>query len=806
MKNIPYLLLFIFLVNFNLCQADELIAEGQLVAEGIARFYPEGSNPDSFPKTMAFTKDPTKQADLPDSWSVIPKIIKEGTGLKYIFDKEEGTSTYGTGMIAGDLLRRNRTIFTWNIDSYIYTEKYMNLYQSHPWVLAVRKDGTSYGILANTSSLCRIDLFGKIEISTENADFYCLVIEGDSPLEVIQKLSSMIGTISMPPLWMLGFHQSRWGYTSEEMVRIIAWKFRDIHFPCDAIWVDINYMDEFKNFTFYQPHFPDPKGLTDYLRSEDYKSFWMINPSILQDFTYEPFISGNKLGIWVLDSTKLKPYIGRAWAGGCVFPDFTMPIARAWWHDQLHGFISDNKLDGICLDMNEPSVFDGVNTTMHKNSYHQGGGKLPPGDHAQYHNIYGMLSAKATYNAMLKAEPNKRPAVFARSNFIGGQRYANSWTGDIYSTWENLRWSVNMISNLSMSGTPISGADIGGYSGYTSPKIYRRWIGIGAFYPFCRVHSANTANPQEPWYFGEVTLEISRTAIERRYKILPYIYTLAYETYRNGTPILWPALFADPTDPRLRDEEQIFLLGSDLLIDSHLYEDDMYEKNEPVGIWNRFYLVDKDRENNNSLPVVKIRGGAIIPGSNLVESTNRNFLDTLYLYIRLDESGYAEGRHYEDAGDGWEFLSGDYLYSTYQAELGKNVVHVSIKNEEGNRQRPDRITIANVIQDEEVFTGIGKIGEGIDVSVPFTNVESSNADKKPKYFARKEMIRVYFGNEITARISLFDLLGIEVFSENWIRKGSNVYTKSLSGYGMNSGCYILKVESQGRTWFFKVLI
>jgi alpha-glucosidase len=787
--------------------SENIIIKGEIIAEGIARFYPDGTNPDDFPISMAFVEEPRKAGDLPSNWEVFPTGLRYDDVLKYSFDVEDGTSLYGTGLIAGDLKRRDRTIFTWNVDAYIYTDKYMSLYQSHPWVLAVRSDGTAFGVLANTTYECRLDLFSNISLSSKENDFFCLVIEGGSPQEVMTRLASLIGTIPMPPVWMLGFHQSRWGYSPENQAKSVADKFRELNFPCDVIWIDINYMKYYQSFTFDDQRYPDPMGFTNYLRNRNFHSIWVFNPSIYVYSEYPPYKDGKSRDIWVLDSLGILPYEAKAWAGNSRFPDFTNPEARLWWGGFFDDFINDNGLDGLGLDMNEPSVFNGEKTVMHKNSIHQGGGLFKGGTHKQYHNIYGLLSAKAAYDGMLKATPSKRPVLFARSNFIGGQRYSYTWTGDNVSSWEHLRWASNMCINMGLSGSPIIGADIGGYSGHTSPEVYQRWMGIGAFYPFCRAHTSNQSPNEEPWVFDESTLNITRTAIQRRYRLIPYLYTLYYEAYTTGMPIMQPAFFADPTDPLLRDEEQVFLLGSDLMIVSDLYEFDKIEINEPLGIWNEFYLIDQELEDVKALPKMKIRGGAIIPAGRLVQSTMEPYLDTLTLYVCLDSKFRASGMLYEDEGEGWGFLEGDYLYTKYQANLDDFKVIVSINSESGDRLRPERHTIAYLITEDTVYIGEGNEQDSIFIEVPFTKVPILDdfGQDEPDVYYNKSLIRIDIKQTRNTRVSLYNLLGLLVFDKNFIND-SETLSIPLDPYNLRSGFYLLKIVSNGKVWFKKVVL
>jgi alpha-glucosidase len=383
-----------------------------------------------------------------------------------------------------------------------------------------------------------------------------------------------------------------------------------------------------------------------------------------------------------------------AWPGMCVFPDFTRPETRDWWAELYQDFMAQG-IDGVWNDMNEPDIFDGPDQTMPLDNIHRGGGGLQQGSHAQYHNVYGMLMARATHEGIMKFCPDKRPFVLTRSNFLGGHRYAAAWTGDNEASWKHLRMSIPMSLNLSLSGQPFNGADIGGFFGETSPELFAHWIAVGAFYPFARAHAYIEAKNKEPWAFGKKVEVVSRIALQRRYRLLPYIYTLFREAAVNGMPVMRPVFFADPKDADLRAEEQAFLLGGDLLVVTKWAK----HPKLPRGIWRSISLVGEDRANDKYQPNLLMRGGSIIPLGRIIQNTTEVSLNPLTLLVCLDEHGKARGVLYEDAGDGYGYQQGQYLLTTYCAEKQGNKVIIKIADEEGTMKRPHRA--ANV----EVITG-----------------------------------------------------------------------------------------------------
>lgn len=663
---------------------------------------------------------------VPVDWLTRPVLSFDGDNYRAAIPIDDGTTLYGTGEIAGPLERSGFVTDTWGEQPYRedppeglnpqeYDDATPRLFQAHPWVLGVRADGSSFGALADTTYRTEIDLRNGIEFTAE-APFPVIIIEGDSPQAVLTKLGELTGTVELPPLWALGYQQARWSYFPDTRVKEIADEFRARAIPCDVIWIDIDYMDEFRVFTFHPERFPDPPGLNDYLHSIGFKSVWILDPGVQQKegfFVYDEGLEGDHF----LRRPDGKLFTARSWPpGNSVWPDYTNPDTRAWWQTYIPDFL-DNGVDGIWIDFNEPSIVFPLGTPTPEDLLHVGGADLPPGTHARYHNGYGMLMSQATHEGMKLARPDKRPFLLSRSNYIGGQRYAAMWTGDNSASWDHLYWSVTMTLNMGLSGQPFAGPDIGGFFKTPTPELYAHWIGVGAFFPFSRTHTIQLSPPQEPWSFGPEVEAISKAAIERRYRMLPYIYTLFRESSLNGLPVWRPVFFADPADATLRTEDHAFLLGADVLVVPVLTESDPHEFNLPSGIWREFRLVGEDPSATPSLPVLKLRGGAILPVGRIVQNTTEALLEPLTLIVSLDASGRAEGILYEDDGEGYAYVDGDYLLTTYVAEQTGDTVVVSVAREEGDRQRPVRTVNVTVVTNDGAFDGSGSETTGITVDL-----------------------------------------------------------------------------------------
>ena len=681
------------------------------IGAGAMLFVPRGYKWETAP-SLAFATPPKEQGAVPVGWKLVPQFFLENGKAGASLAVPPGSSLYGTGEQTGPLLRNGKAILLWNTDSWGYGDLKANrLYQSHPWVLGVRPDGTAFGVIFDSTWKATLSTGSdKIVFRSEGALFRVAVIDRESPQAVLHGLAELTGKMPLPPKWALGFHQCRYSYYPDAKVREIADEFRKRQLPCDVIWLDIHYMDGFRIFTFDPARFPDPKSTNDYLHKNGFHSVWMIDPGVKKDPGYLVFDEGGKKNLWV-QAKDGQPFVGKVWPGACVFPDFTMPATRKWWGGLYRGFLAKG-IDGVWNDMNEPAVFE--TSTMPEDNKHRGGGNLPPGPHLMYHNVYGLLMASASREGILSARPEKRPFVLTRSNHLGGQRCAATWTGDNKAAMGYLETAVPMSLNLGLSGQPLSGPDLGGYDGAITPELYGRWMAMGPFFPFSRAHTSNGNPPREPWVFGPEIEGVARTALERRYRLLPYLYTLAFTASTQGDPIMQPVFFADPKDPDLRAEDRAFLFGPNLLIVPQWAENPRL----PKGIWRAISLVDEKREQDGYQPVVKIRGGAIVPLGRVVQNTNEDSLDPLTLLVCLDASGQASGELYEDAGEGFDYAKGQYSLTRYHASRDGNTVAVKIQNRSGDRKVTDRRIHVRLITEGGVLEGNGPESKGVRIADP----------------------------------------------------------------------------------------
>tara|TARA_A200000113_G_scaffold187575_1_gene175041 strand:- start:828 stop:2972 length:2145 start_codon:yes stop_codon:yes gene_type:complete len=674
-------------------------------------YYPSGYDKSSHTPSFAILNEPSPVEKVLDSSSL--KVSFSEFSDRQIAQVSFGSNVdlYGTGEVMGDLIRNGKTVKLWNTDNYGYgKDNGQRLYQSHPWVLGVGENGKSFGVIADNTWKMEISLGERITFSSEGPAFRVIVIEKDSPQEVMKELGELTGTIELPPLWSLGFHQCRYSYYPDERVKSLADTMRLKNIPCDVIWMDIDYMQNFKIFTFDSIHFPNPKETNDYLHKNDFKSVWMIDPGIKAEKGFFVYDSGEKINAWV-QTRNDSVFLGKVWPGDCVFPDFTQSKVSKWWGGLYENFMVKG-VDGVWNDMNEPAVFETVDWTMPDSNKHVGDENIKNDIHLRYHNVYGMMMVESSRNGIIKSNPDKRPFVLTRSNFLGGHRYAATWTGDNNSSMKHLKQSIPMSLNLSLSGQPFNGPDIGGFAGNATPELYAHWIAVGAFYPFSRAHSTKGSINQEPWSFGEEVETVSREALQRRYRLLPYLYTLFWESANTGMPVMRPVFFNNPAEKSLRTEQENFLLGSDLLIVPKWSENGQI----PAGNWRNISINGEKSQNHKYHPDVLIRPGAIVPLCNPIVSTNSFSLDTITLIVSLDSNLSAKGILYSDLGEGYGYQDGEFSLVEFYAQTQNGITTLNTKIIDGNSFPNDTKINIKLIMDVEVRNSFGLIEESIIIN------------------------------------------------------------------------------------------
>lgn len=647
---------------------------------------------------------------------VQPVFLEHRDGrVGFALEVEPGTSLYGLGEAPGPLERTGTRTVLWNTDAYGYRGDAESLYQSHPWLLAVRADGSAFGLLADTTWRTEVDLSDGIQVLSEGPAFPVLVFEGERPQDVLHMLATWTGRMRLPPRWALGFHQCRYSYTPAGRVLEVAQTFRAKKIPADVIWMDIDYMHDFRIFSFHPERFADPAKLNADLAALDFHNVWMINPGIAADRAkfppggyalYDAVIEGGH----AVRRSDGRVYVGQVWPGDTVFPDFTDPRTRAWWSELYRGFAAQG-VTGVWNDMNEPALFSTVSRTMPVDNVHRGDpARGGPGLHARFHNVYGMLMAEATWAGMRDARPQSRPFVLSRAGYVGIQRYAATWTGDNTADWWDLDASIPMVLNLGLSGQPFSGPDIGGFIGDGSAELYGRWIALGAFLPFSRGHTAKGTRDKEPWAFGPEIEAVARTALERRYRLMPYLYTVFREATVSGLPVARPVFFADPADPKLRSEDDAFLLGEDVLVVPTLTSTPTGGPALPKGRWRSMWPTDGWQAD------LRVRPGAVVATGPTMQHAGSPA--KLVLHVNLDREGRAEGVVYDDAGDGYGYRAGDFSLTRFEAQRDEGGLTVRATRLEGTREVPWERVEVRWLTDGGARAARGQPGAEIRVGGP----------------------------------------------------------------------------------------
>ncbi|HTJ00097.1 MAG TPA: TIM-barrel domain-containing protein, partial [Dongiaceae bacterium] len=688
------------------------ITNASMIGLGMAQFVPEGFDVQATP-SLSLVSEPVTTGMLSSNWTLIPQFTLVNSNACASLDVPESTSLYGGGEVAGPLLRNGQTIEIWNTDTAGWsTDNLRRMYQAHPWVLGVRPDGTAFGVLFDSTYKASLHTGNRrIVFETLGPIFRTFIIDRASPQAVLEGLAELTGTIPLPPEWALGYHQCRFSYYPASQVQSIASGFRTRQIPCDALWMDIGYMKYNRDFTIDSSGFPSMPALTGWLHTNGFHAVTILDPAIAVDPNYFVYQSGTANALWV-QTAGGQPYQADSTPGNSVWPDFTLPTARTWWANLCQNFMT-NGMDGLWIDMDEPSANNALTAlnTMPYDNWHRGGNGLPAGSHLQYHNAYGLLESLATYQGELAAHPDRRPFVLTRANFIGGQRYAATWTGDNVSSTDDMLVSVPMSLTLGLSGQPFSGPDLGGFIADATPDLWGNWVGFGAFLPFCRGHSTIGTNQKEPWAFGATVENAARIALQRRYRLLPYLYTLFHNCSQTGIPVMQPVFFADPADLSLRAEQQAFLLGADLLVIPSWAKKPAL----PKGIWQPLSLVTGDQGTYQAR--LQIRGGAILPVGAVIQNTTQDSFAPLMLIVCLDTNGYATGTLYRDAGDGWGYQSGDYCLQTFTAQKSGDSVTVQLASQQGSHPVTTAPVHVEIVTSNAVYSASGNIGSGITVAV-----------------------------------------------------------------------------------------
>ncbi|WP_321827987.1 glycoside hydrolase family 31 protein [Maribacter dokdonensis] len=596
-----------------------------------------------------------------------------GNTVKLSKITQSGESFYGMGDKAMHSNLKGKRVENWVTDQFAYAKEQDPLYKAIPFYIGLNK-GIAYGIYFDNSFRTGFDFSQERRNITsfwaEGGEMNYYFIFGPDMPKVVSSYSSLTGTPELPPMWALGFHQSKWSYYPESNVKEIASEFRKLQIPCDAIYLDIDYMDGFRCFTWDKNHFPDPKRMIQELEEDGFKTVVMIDPGIKVDRDY-----------WIYNEALENGYFckrgdgplmhGKVWPGECNFPDFTNPAVREWWAELYKEFMSDLGVHAVWNDMNEPAVMEVPSKTAPLDTRHDYDGN--PCTHRKAHNVYGMQMVRATYEGVKKYVYPKRPFVITRAAFSGTQRYSSTWTGDNVATWEHL-WIANVqVQRMCLSGYSFVGSDIGGFAEQPDGELFARWVQLGIFHPFCRVHSSGDHGDQEPWSFGSEITDIVRKFVELRYQLLPYLYTMFYKYTKENVPMVQSLVFFDQEDNQTHFRTDEFIFGDKILVcpiqEPNAQGRRMYvPRGEWYDFWtNEFVEGGKEKWVAAALDMIPIfvKAGSIIPKYPIQQYVGEKKIEELVLDVYFKE-GTETSEVYEDANNGYDYKKGRYSLSNYK--------------------------------------------------------------------------------------------------------------------------------------------
>ncbi len=648
-------------------------------------------------------------------------LMKGITEVKITHSAPDDMRYFGLGDKVSDNGLRGTSFENWNTDAYAYERGDDPLYRSIPFYSALH-NGRAYGIFLDNPYRSIFD-FDSNENNTSSfaAKGGCMnyyFINGPELTDVSRRYAALTGTPELPPMWGLGYHQCRWSYYPDKKVRELGRTFREKEIPCDAIYLDIDYMDDYRVFTWNKERFPDPKKLISDLREHGFETIVMIDPGIKVDPDYEIYQQGLE-NDYFCKRPDGELMIGPVWPPETVFPDYTNPQVRQWWGDLYEDLLADKKVSGVWNDMNEPAVFEVEKKTFPDDIRHDFDGHSA--SHKKAHNIYGMQMARASFDGIKKHNDGKRPFLLTRANFAGGQRYAALWTGDNIANWDHLRLANEQCQRLSISGYSFVGSDIGGFVKNPSGELFTRWLQLSVFHPLFRNHSMGynvdgaaavkkdeveqkkleSDSHQEPWSFGKKYTDINRSVIELRYRLLHYLYSAFHQHVQHGTPILRPLAFYDQSDQRAVTEIDEFLFGDQILVSPVLdHKKRTVETYFPDGKWYDYRtneVFEGPDEYAIDAPLAEIpffvKAGTVLPLREVMQYSCERDPELLELNLYYDDHP-ATSTLYEDAHEGYDYTDGQYRHTTFRWQPDPHKNTATLQAERSGSFRPAYDTVS----------------------------------------------------------------------------------------------------------------
>nr|XP_041566848.1 sucrase-isomaltase, intestinal isoform X1 [Taeniopygia guttata] len=664
------------------------------------------------------------------------------------------TSVYGFGEHEHPTFKHNMDFVTYGMYARDQAPtSFANLYGVHPFYMCVEPDSNAHGVLLLNSNAQDVTLSPNPSLTFRTIggilDFYLFM--GPTPENVVQQYTEAIGRPHMPAYWSLGFQLSRWGYNSLDVLKATVDRMKHYDIPYDVQHYDIDYMERRLDFTYDKVNFAGLPEFMKELKKNGKHNVVILDPFVTKDEepgTYRPYELGQEMGVWVNNSDGVTPAVGQAWPPGySVFPDFTNPRTVEWWTTLCLEFKDVLDYDGIWIDMNEPSNFmrgqipGCADTEINNPPYTPSitdrslaektlcpDSKTYLGDHYNTHSLFGWSQTEPTFNVVQQAT-GKRAFVLSRSTFVGSGKHGAHWLGDNFSLWKDLRRSIIGILEFNLFGIPYIGADICGFNYNTTYELCLRWMQLGSFYPFSRNHNSEGNIEQDPAVFGDTFAEISRDTLRIRYSLLPYLYTLFYESHVHGGTVARSLMHEFTSDQETHGIDTAFLWGPAFMIAPVLEEGarsvsvyfpeaqwfDYYTGLEVPSAWKKTYTTVSAPL--NKIPLY-IRGGYILPQQAPATTTTESRLNPFGLIIALDEEGQASGSLFWDDGDSIDTIEKEnYFLAKYTFSNGSLKTEI-VKNgyAEAETLKYNKITILGLKQRPQAVSLNGRSIHGDAVS------------------------------------------------------------------------------------------
>ncbi len=538
----------------------------------------------------------------------IPVDISLENGFACSCQLSDTDIVYGLGEANRGINKRGYRYVSNCTDDPHHTEEKVSLYGAHNFVIISGKKhvGLFFDYPSNISfdiGYTRQDL---LTVCCERADLYLYVITGESARDVARQFRRIIGKSYIAPRYAFGFGQSRWGYRTAEDIEGVVKGYRENEIPLDMVYMDIDYMQDYKDFTVNPERFPDFGEFVQRMKAEKIHLIPIIDAGVKIEQGYDIYEEGVEKGYFCKREDG-SDFVAAVWPGWTHFPDVLNPEARAWFGGKYQ-ILTDLGIDGFWNDMNEPAVFyseEGIralnqaiddhvkafsdaggakdllnnasavpyeargilekiqnNEEDYRRFYHKVDGKMIR--HDLVHNLFGFNMTRAAGEALQKIAPEKKMLLFSRSSYIGMHRYGGIWTGDNQSWWSHILLNLKMMPSLNMCGFLYAGADLGGFGSDTTRDLLLRWLALGVFTPLMRNHTAIGTREQECYRFGQI--EDFRHVIGVRYRLIPYLYSEYLKAVENDEMYFRPLGFDYPDDRRAVETEDQLMLGDEVMI------------------------------------------------------------------------------------------------------------------------------------------------------------------------------------------------------------------------------------------------